>query len=108
MIGLPIYITGITLTLGYFLGLKTNPISGVTMWSIAICLFLIGHKKEGNLRTMTIIVFFKYLRSKISILSRVDNCTVSWAETLTIQDLLSSLPKMLSDHVIEFDNRNEN
>ena len=73
MIGLPIYITGITLTLGYFLGLNTNPITGVTMWSIAICLFLIGHKKEGNLRAMTIIVFFKYLRSKISILSRVDN-----------------------------------
>lgn len=73
LIGLPIYITGITLTLGYFLGLKTNPISGVTMWSIAICLFLIGHKKEGNLRAMTIIVFFKYLRSKISILSRLDN-----------------------------------
>ena len=72
LIGLPIYITGITLTLGYFLGLNTNPITGVTMWSVAICLFLIGHKTEGNL-AMTIIVFFKYLRSKISILSRVDN-----------------------------------
>ena len=72
-IGLPIYIIGITLTLGYFLGLNTNPITGVILWSIAISLFLIGHKKEGNLRAMTIIVFFKYLRSKISILSRVDN-----------------------------------
>ena len=65
--GLPIYFIGIMLMLGYFLGLNTDPILGITLWSIAICLFLIGHKKEGNLRAMTLIVFFKYLSSKKSI-----------------------------------------
>ncbi len=69
IIGLTIYATGITLMLGYFIGLDTNPITGITLWSIAICLFLIGHKKEGNLRAMTFIVFFKYLSSMKSILS---------------------------------------
>jgi hypothetical protein len=69
IIGLTIYAIGITLMLGYFIGLDTNPITGITIWSIAICLFLIGHKKEGNLRAMTLIVFFKYLSSKKSILS---------------------------------------
>jgi uncharacterized membrane protein YGL010W len=69
IIGLPIYATGISLMLGYLIGLDTNPITGIILWSIAICLFLIGHKKEGNLRAMTFIVFFKYLSSKKSILS---------------------------------------
>ena len=65
--GLPIYFIGIMLMLGYFLGLNTDPILGITLWSIAICLFLIGHKKEGNLRATTLIVFLKYLSSKKSI-----------------------------------------
>jgi len=69
IIGLPIYATGISLMLGYLIGLDTNPITGIILWSIAICLFLIGHKKEGNLRAMTFLVFFKYLSSKKSILS---------------------------------------
>jgi len=69
IIGLPVYATGITLMLGYFIGLNTNPITGITLWSIAIGLFLIGHNIEGNLRAMTLIVFFKYLSSKKSILT---------------------------------------
>jgi len=66
-IGLPIYFIGITLMLGNLLGLNTDPISGIGLWSIAICLFLIGHKIEGNLRAMTLIIFFKYLSLKKSI-----------------------------------------
>jgi hypothetical protein len=67
MIGLPIYIVGWTLIIGFFTGLHTNPVIGVTMWSLAICFFLTGHKIEGNLRAMTLIVLFKYLKSKISV-----------------------------------------
>lgn len=63
LIGLSIYVIGLTLAIGYFLGLNTNPITGLMLWSIAICLFLIGHKIEGNL-AMTLNIFFKYLRSK--------------------------------------------
>lgn len=69
LIGLPIYATGITLIAGYFLDLHTNPIFGITLWLIAIGLFLTGHKIEGNLRAMTLIILFKYLRSRKLILS---------------------------------------
>ena len=64
LIGLPIYATGITLIAGYFLNLNTNPITGLILWLVAICLFLIGHKIEGNFRAMTLIILFKYLKSR--------------------------------------------
>ena len=66
-IGFPIYATGIGLILGDLFGLHTNPVSGVILWSMAIGLFLLGHRIEGNLRAMTLIVIFKYvLRSSRS------------------------------------------
>lgn len=64
LIGLPIYATGIVLVAGYFLGLHTNPITGLILWPVAVCLFLIGHKIEGNLRAMTLIILFRYLSRK--------------------------------------------
>jgi hypothetical protein len=42
-------------------GLHTNPVNGVILWSMAIGLFLLGHRIEGNLRAMTLIVIFKYV-----------------------------------------------
>jgi hypothetical protein len=66
---LPIYATGITLIAGYFLNLNTNPITGLILLLIAVSLFLIGHKIEGNFRAMTLIILFKYLRSRKVILS---------------------------------------
>jgi hypothetical protein len=67
LIGLPIYATGIALVAGYFLGHNTNPISGLTLWLIAICLFLVGHEIEGNISAMTLIILFKYLKSRKAI-----------------------------------------
>ena len=69
LIGIPIYATGIMLILDYFFGQHTNPINGIALWSIAICLFLTGHKIEGNLRAMTLIIIFKYLKSRKVILA---------------------------------------
>ncbi len=60
-IGAPIYTTGIALILGKLYGLNTNPIEGAIIWSIAIGLFLVGYKIEGNLRAITLVVFFKYI-----------------------------------------------
>jgi hypothetical protein len=68
-IGLPIYIVGLSFVIGYFVGLSTNPTVGFSMWLIAICLFLLGHYIEGNLRAITIIIIYKYLRSRIQILA---------------------------------------
>ena len=63
-IGVPLYVIGIVLVAGYFADLhQHNPTSntGITLWLIAIGLFLTGHKIEGNLRAMTLIIRFKYL-----------------------------------------------
>lgn len=68
LIGLPIYVTGITLIAGYFLNLNTKPITGLILWLAAVCLFLIGHKIEGNLKAMTLIVLFKYLSRKAKLI----------------------------------------
>jgi hypothetical protein len=66
---MPLYVIGIVLVAGYFTDLHTNPATGITLWLIAIGLFLTGHKIEGNLRAMTLIIFFKYLKSKKRILT---------------------------------------
>ena len=66
---LPIYATGIVLIVGYFIDLHTITITGITLWLMAIGLFLIGHKLEGNLRAMTLIIIFKYLKSRKGMLA---------------------------------------
>jgi hypothetical protein len=68
-IGLPVYAAGIMLIVGYFIDLHTNPITGITLWLMAIGLFLTGHKLEGNSRAMTLIIIFKYLNSKKGMLA---------------------------------------
>jgi hypothetical protein len=68
-IGLPVYATGIVLIIGYFIDLQTNPITGTTLWLMGIGLFLTGHKLEGNLRAMTLIMIFKYLKSRKEMLT---------------------------------------
>jgi uncharacterized membrane protein YGL010W len=64
-IGLPLYIVGISMIASYVIDQNTNPISGLVLLIIAISLFLIGHKVEGNLRAMTLIILFKYLKVRI-------------------------------------------
>jgi hypothetical protein len=60
------------LIVGYFVGLHANLITGITLWLMAIGMFLIGHKLEGNLRAMTLIIFFKYLKSRKGMLAGSD------------------------------------
>jgi uncharacterized membrane protein YGL010W len=64
-IGLPLYIVGISMIVSYVIGQNTNPISGLVLLIIAISLFFTGHKVEGNLRAMTLIILFKYLKIRI-------------------------------------------
>ena len=63
-IGMPLYVIGFALIVGYFADLHTNPLTGIILWLIAIGLFLTGHKLEGNLSAMTLIIIFKYLKSR--------------------------------------------
>jgi hypothetical protein len=69
LIGLSLYAIGFTLLAGYYLGSLAvlSPIIGIILFPIAIGLFLTGHKIEGNLRAMTLIILLKYLKSKLRV-----------------------------------------
>lgn len=51
--GLPVYIYGIAMILGHFIGTGTNPLLGLLLCSLAIFMFVAGHAIEGNVRSMT-------------------------------------------------------
>jgi hypothetical protein len=65
--GLSFYVIGFILIAGYYFNNLniSSPIYGIILFPLAVGLFIIGHKKEGNLRAMTIIVVMKYLKSKL-------------------------------------------
>ena len=69
LVGLSLYIVGFILIVGYYSDSGSlnisSPIYGIILFPIAVGLFLIGHKIEGNLRAMTLIVVMKYLNSKL-------------------------------------------
>lgn len=67
IMGLSLYITGFTLIAGYYFGSLgiSSPAYGVILFPLAVGLFLTGHKIEGNLRAMTLIVALRYLSSKL-------------------------------------------
>jgi uncharacterized membrane protein YGL010W len=66
-IGAPFYILGIVMIVGHFLGTGDfNLMTGTILWSIAVGLFLTGHKIEKNLRAMTLIILFRYFSSIIA------------------------------------------
>jgi hypothetical protein len=66
-IGAPFYIFGIVIIVGHFLGASNfNLLTGIILWSIAVGLFLTGHKIERNLRAMTLIILFRYFSSTIA------------------------------------------
>jgi hypothetical protein len=69
LVGLSLYITGFTLLVIYYFVRTSQDISfypfSLVLFPIAVILFIAGHKIEGNLRAMTLIVIIKYLRSKI-------------------------------------------
>ena len=62
-IGLPLYIIGIYIVILYFMDQNKPLLDGIILWMSAISLFIIGHKIEGNLRVMTLVFIYKYLRS---------------------------------------------
>ena len=69
LIGLSLYIVGFILIVGYYSDSDSlnisSPIYGIILFPIAVGLFLMGHKIEGNLSAMTLIVVMKYLNSQL-------------------------------------------
>ena len=67
-LGAPIYVTGIAMIIGS-IWFGTNLVNGVILWSMAIGLFLLGHKIEGNLKAITLVVLFKYLIRSVKLMA---------------------------------------
>jgi uncharacterized membrane protein YGL010W len=68
-IGFPIYIMGIALVVNNFVsGIRFPDLEYATvMCCTAVALFLIGHRVEGNLRAMTLILLYKYIARSMKI-----------------------------------------
>ena len=62
-IGLPLYISGIYFIITYFINQNTLILYGIILLLCAISLFILGHKIEGNLRAITLVIIYKYVRS---------------------------------------------
>jgi hypothetical protein len=60
-IGAPFYGVGLVITLGYVAGMQTNLAAGGAMLLAAIAIFVLGHKIEGNLRSMAPVLLFRFL-----------------------------------------------
>lgn len=62
-IGLPLYIIGIYIIIFYFIDQNKPILHGIILYMSAISLIIFGHIIEGNLRAMTLVIIYKYLRS---------------------------------------------
>src|SRR5215217_9283335 len=65
-IGLLLYFLAVLMILtGYFMDRITSPFFILILFAVAIVLFLLGHRIEGNLGATTWVIIFKYLKAKI-------------------------------------------
>jgi hypothetical protein len=65
-IGAPFYGLGLVMTLGHLVGMQTNLTAGCAMLLAAIAMFVMGHKIEGNVRSMAPFLLFRFLRVLLS------------------------------------------
>jgi hypothetical protein len=63
-VGAPFYAIGAVMTIGYFAGMQTNLAIGAVMWLAAIAMFVVGHRIENNLRSMTPVLLFRLISRK--------------------------------------------
>lgn len=61
-VGLLLYVVAIFVILGSLSNTGVNPFDSLFLIMVAIALFLLGHKIEGNVRATTWVVLFKYLK----------------------------------------------
>ena len=65
-VGAPFYGLGLAMSIGYFGGMQTNLTAGSTMLLTAVAMFVLGHKIEGNIRSMAPVLLFRFLYAKVS------------------------------------------
>jgi hypothetical protein len=59
--GAPFYGVGLVMIFGHVAGMQTNLVVGGAMLFAAIAMFVLGHKIEGNLRSMAPVILFRFL-----------------------------------------------
>ena len=59
--GAPFYGVGLVMIFGHVAGMQTNLVVGGAMLLAAIAMFVLGHKIEGNLRSMAPVILFRFL-----------------------------------------------
>jgi hypothetical protein len=65
-IGVTFYTFALFSLTSYLLGNQNqNLMVSMALWLTAINLFIMGHTIENNLRAMTVIILFKYIRSRL-------------------------------------------
>jgi hypothetical protein len=66
LIGLSLYSFAFFIFISNLIGNQDqNPMFGLALWLTAINLFIVGHMIEDNVRSVTVIILFKYIRSKL-------------------------------------------
>jgi hypothetical protein len=60
-IGAPFYGLGIAMLIVHLGGMQTNVVLSSTMLLAAIAMFVLGHKIEGNIRSMAPVLLFRFL-----------------------------------------------
>ena len=69
-IGAPFYGIGLAMIVGHLARMQTDPYVGSAMFFSAMALFVLGHKIEGNIRSMAPVLLFRFLLAQVLLLSR--------------------------------------
>jgi hypothetical protein len=65
-IGSPFYVIGVAMIIGHFNGMQTDLALGIAMWTAAVAMFIVGHRIENNIRSMTPILIYRLISRKIA------------------------------------------
>jgi ribose/xylose/arabinose/galactoside ABC-type transport system permease subunit len=84
-IGAPFYVAGLAVVLGHFAGIlqqqtttTTELVAGTAMWLAAIAMFVLGHKIEGNIGSMTPVLLFRLMSRKVARYSVAQRVHLLW------------------------------
>lgn len=69
-IGAPFYGIGLAMIVGHLARMQIDPYVGSAMFFSAIAMFVLGHKIEGNIRSMAPVLLFRFLLGQVLLLSR--------------------------------------
>jgi hypothetical protein len=65
IVGLPLYAIGIALIFGPVAGYPANQALGALLWVAAVAMFTAGHMIEGNVRSITPLLLYRLISSKL-------------------------------------------